>query len=120
MITIDYNIMSSRELFSLAFDGHYHCVDGGPSYDEWRKAIESALRKVVIREASVETCEWKEDRYDAWDTECGNCFTFLEGGPKENDSRYCCYCGKLIKAVPYVEYVDPRRPHEGRPVRRDR
>jgi hypothetical protein len=46
----DYDMMSSHELFSLAFDTHYHCVDGGPSYDEWREAIESAIRKAVLRE----------------------------------------------------------------------
>lgn len=53
------------------------------------------------------TCEWKEDGYDAWDTECGECFAFSEGGPAENDTRFCCYCGKPIKAVPFVD------PYEG-------
>ena len=51
-----YDTMSVRELFSLAFDTHYHCVDSGPSYGEWREGIKAAIRRKVIEEASVGTC----------------------------------------------------------------
>jgi rRNA maturation endonuclease Nob1 len=28
-----------------------------------------------------------------WFTECGNVFTFDEGGPEENKAKFCQYCG---------------------------
>ena len=91
---MNYDNMSAHELLGLAMN------------DEFMFDIEPVIRSAVIREAIAEMCEWKEDGYDAWETGCGNCFTFTAGAPKENDFLFCCYCGKPIKEVPYVEYVD--------------
>lgn len=65
-------------------------------------AVTALLRKAVIREASVETCEWKENEDGMWDTSCENTFVFDEGGPEENEQKFCCYCGKPLKVVPFV------------------
>ena len=45
-------------------------------------------------------CEWTRDKYegDFWLTSCGK-EHFLNDGMtlKENEMKYCCYCGKEIK-----------------------
>ena len=49
------------------------------------------------------TCEWTGDNdpdfCDGWDTACGEKFTFIEGGPVENNMRFCPYCGATLVAV---------------------
>jgi len=43
-------------------------------------------------------CEWcREEDHDMFGTGCGNCFEFYDGGPKENNFKYCPYCGKKLK-----------------------
>lgn len=52
---------------------------------------------------SAETCTWTldVDEWNSWATGCGNLFIIDDGTPKENDFRYCCYCGKpLIESKP--------------------
>ena len=51
-------------------------------------------------------CVWKEV-WDGgeWETSCGEAFCFTDGGPHENKTRFCCYCGNPIRAVKY-EYTD--------------
>lgn len=44
-------------------------------------------------------CEWSEDD-DDWATGCGESFSFVEGGPEENDFKHCCYCGKTLTVKP--------------------
>lgn len=41
-------------------------------------------------------CTWR-DTGPYWATGCGNAFWFEEGGPEENDMRFCPYCGKPLK-----------------------
>ena len=31
-----------------------------------------------------------------WETLCGNTFMFVEGTPKDNGMKFCCYCGRPI------------------------
>jgi DNA-directed RNA polymerase subunit RPC12/RpoP len=43
------------------------------------------------------TCKWVyEEYYDYWETECGESQQFIEDGIKENNYKYCPYCGKNI------------------------
>ena len=47
-----------------------------------------------------ETCSWiQEDDPEIcyWKTGRGNSFYFTEGTPTDNNMKYCCYCGKLLK-----------------------
>lgn len=46
----------------------------------------------------VKKCTWSlEVDYGSDDrdykTSCGQMFSFIEGGPKDNNMNFCCYCG---------------------------
>lgn len=42
-------------------------------------------------------CLWiPDDHDDDWATACGSAFTFIDGGPPENDFRFCPYCGRSL------------------------
>jgi DNA-directed RNA polymerase subunit RPC12/RpoP len=41
-------------------------------------------------------CRWKYDEDGKWDTSCGESFCFIEDGPKENNMKFCPYCGSRI------------------------
>jgi len=49
-------------------------------------------------------CVWKEDDPDngSWVTSCEERHYFSEDGVKENNYKYCPYCGKVIDPVKYV------------------
>lgn len=42
-------------------------------------------------------CRWTEDKGN-WDTDCDEKHILLEGTPPENKMRFCCYCGRPLKA----------------------
>ena len=46
-------------------------------------------------------CNWTQEDvdYDDWDTDCGECFTFFDSGPKANRFKFCPYCGKKLQEV---------------------
>jgi len=57
-----------------------------------------------IRRETIEECSWTEEdpwgsMPDTWQTACGNLFTYTEGGPSENDAKFCCYCGKKLVEI---------------------
>lgn len=52
---------------------------------------------------SKTVCAWEQDRDDVWGTDCGHYFEFTEGTPEENKAKFCMFCGREIKAYPYVE-----------------
>ena len=87
-------------------------VEDGTAIDMVKKylgmqEIEEAVRRVrtftIIKtgqSVEKETCSWiQEDDPDIcyWKTGCGNSFYFTEGTPTDNNMKYCCYCGKLLK-----------------------
>lgn len=46
-------------------------------------------------------CKWTPDEDGIYDTDCGGRFEFKEGGPKENWTKYCPYCGgELVEQSP--------------------
>lgn len=52
----------------------------------------------------MDKCEWIFcESYDMdgghWDTGCDHAYTIMEGTPKENNMKYCTFCGKEIKEV---------------------
>lgn len=67
---------------------------------------------MVHRTSGVDTtCEWTEE--DPWgnepgtyDSACGERWSFIDGGPKENNVRFCQGCGKSVKVIPFPEHVD--------------
>ena len=43
-------------------------------------------------------CEWTlyDEENNLWETECDEISQIMDGTPKENTMRFCCYCGKKI------------------------
>ena len=41
-------------------------------------------------------CGWKENEDGQYETTCGHCWEFNNGGPAENKVTFCPYCGKAI------------------------
>ena len=54
-------------------------------------------------------CQWSQDEDGNWKTSCGEMFIFLEDGPKENEFRFCCYCGGALTETATTEVTDDRR-----------
>ena len=43
-------------------------------------------------------CQWQNDCDDTYSTECRNNFFFVdESGPKENNFKFCPFCGNKIE-----------------------
>ena len=57
----------------------------------------------------MKTCTWTEESDwempDLWQTECGESYYFEVSDLMDEDCRikFCPFCGKLIKPVPYIE-----------------
>jgi hypothetical protein len=50
-------------------------------------------------------CDWSQDGdecCDTWATSCGEMFCLNEGPPSENNMRFCCYCGNVLREHPFV------------------
>lgn len=78
---------------------------GGMDADWWTVAIkERRTRKAAEAERDAlatrvaEPCAWMQDGEGNWWTDCGEGHTFIDGGPTENSMKFCCYCGKTLKA----------------------
>lgn len=41
-------------------------------------------------------CPWTPDADGYWKTACRKSHAFTDGGPTENNHRFCCYCGGAI------------------------
>ena len=68
---------------------------------EWHGYLSTKLAKAILRLLKkVGVCEWKYDEdCDCYETSCSQSWCFETGGVKENEQRYCGYCGKRIKEV---------------------
>ena len=59
-----------------------------------------ALKLQVIDSgsASDDACEWRlcDEEANVYDTSCRNTHILIEGTPRENNYKYCPYCGKKI------------------------
>lgn len=44
-------------------------------------------------------CEWIQDENGVWETSCGNMFEIIEGTPRDNELRFCPYCGKHLVQI---------------------
>ena len=59
------------------------------------------------QESNQEECQWVADEYESYWTSCGNGWVFEEGGPTDNDMKFCCFCGKHLVDIPYLSDYDP-------------
>lgn len=60
------------------------------------------LAEALLKGANPNVCEWNQDADGNWDTECGECFCFIDGTPTENKAMFCPYCGKPIREKRYT------------------
>lgn len=54
-------------------------------------------------------CIWAQDGdadSDTWATGCRHYFTLNDGGPTDNEMRFCCYCGRPLIEVPWEDESD--------------
>ena len=58
-------------------------------------ASPAALFASLARETPL-TCTWTQNEDGVYETNCNNMFVFNDGGPVENDFRYCPYCGREL------------------------
>lgn len=65
---------------------------GTESYE--RRLCAEAIELLLVQRD--EPCLWVCDSGGAWETGCDNMFVLNEGGPHDNDMKYCCYCGRPL------------------------
>lgn len=41
-------------------------------------------------------CAWRAGEDGVWQSNCGEAHVFIDGGPRDNNYRYCPYCGRVI------------------------
>lgn len=71
------------------------------------KNTDVCIRKIraieIVKQGGVsdDVCEWRvcDEEANVYDTSCRNPHILTEGTPRENNYKYCPYCGKNIKAV---------------------
>lgn len=51
-------------------------------------------------------CVWTQSEFDLWETDCNGAFQLNDGGPHDNDMRFCCYCGGALVERPYEDAED--------------
>jgi len=56
-------------------------------------------RKPMInkKREKLEICLWIENEDGYWTTSCEQDYAITEGNPKENNMKFCHFCGKKIK-----------------------
>lgn len=48
----------------------------------------------------LSACLWVEDAHkDCWDTNCGEKYVIMAGSPKENNMRFCPFCGRTLEEM---------------------
>lgn len=66
----------------------------GKTLREWIEIVKSRPPVVHAR--------WIQEDEDAWScTGCGVFWTFLDGGPAENEANYCPVCGARMDGDPH-------------------
>ena len=52
-------------------------------------------------------CDWVEDEWDSsWHTSCANIFYFVDDGPKENQFKFCPFCGKNCVEIQLLKEME--------------
>jgi hypothetical protein len=71
-----------------------------------RRALGVAEVTSALSSGLTAFCEWREQ--DPWgampgthESACGEAWAFTEGGPAENNFRFCHGCGKPVTVIPF-------------------
>jgi len=71
---------------------------GGVLQAFWDHAM-IGYKFVLAAAPDASPCIWTHDENeycDKWDSACGESWSFIEGGPAENNVRFCHGCGRLV------------------------
>lgn len=71
-------------------DTGFECLKCKRDWREW-----ATFAPDSVRDEGYGWCVWRFID-GIWQTDCGDQFTLDDGGPKENDMDYCCFCGGVI------------------------
>lgn len=89
------NETSERE----AFEAWWATGGGRAKLESWRAwqaahALHPTSSEPV--QGVSDACEWHlaDEDFGVWDSACGESWSFVDGGPKENGVRFCQGCGK--------------------------
>ena len=78
--------------------GTVNVIGYGTIYEAINKDV--AIEIVNQGGVSDDVCEWKyNDSEYYFESSCEHLHIFMSDGPKENEYRFCPYCGKKIKVV---------------------
>lgn len=93
-------MQQARELLAAAYDefGESRCA-------EWirsgRHEHRAAIHAITAALRAAPECAWTYDTStDSWDSACGEKWQFNDGGPAENNCRFCQGCGGRVAARP--------------------
>ena len=74
-----------------AWPGSYKFGGVALAWEMWQEAIRQNM------------CNWTEDSDGTWNTSCGVMWQFSDGGPAENNARFCHHCGGHLAALPFSD-----------------
>lgn len=78
--------------------------------DSRRVALERATKAEAAWAGEPRhACDWCVDDDGVWYTGCGHAWQFEDGGPKENGTKWCQYCGGRLSEAPNVLVSGPHR-----------
>jgi uncharacterized phage-like protein YoqJ len=64
------------------------------------QSVDEFLATIEAAGWALRDCKWTYDYNGSWITQCGNAFCFNDGGPEENDTKFCAHCGGKLVVVP--------------------
>lgn len=69
----------------------------------------TAAQAISAEPAVQDVCEWHfDDEYEVvWESSCGELWSFIDGGPKENRVRFCHGCGKPVALAAHEKAKKP-------------
>ena len=69
----------------------------------------AAAQAISAEPAVQDVCEWHfDDEYEVvWESSCGELWSFIDGGPKENRVRFCHGCGKPVALAAHEKAKKP-------------
>lgn len=63
------------------------------------KAEIAALKAelAALKASHITPCRWEQDMDGNWQTGCDNLYSFIDGTPTENGTKYCPFCGHHVE-----------------------
>ena len=93
--------MTDREAMQMALEALKKATEHLPvHFDSHFEAI-AALRAQLEQQAEPVTCAWsfEDDDTGTYSSSCGELWSFIDGGWKDNHVRFCHGCGgKVVEA----------------------